>query len=160
MANTASTGTRKPWWLLGILVILFSMGSSVGVFYFMDNRTDGSSQAAADSEPQKAPAPVFVEVKPFTVNIPSRQYDQRLLYIGVSLKVGNEETRDLLVEHMPQVRSRLLMLLSSQQAEDLATSEGKEALTHQIIALFERPLTDPQPTLAINDVLYTEFIVQ
>lgn len=160
MAKTASTGTRKPWWLLGILVILFSMGSSVGVFYLMDSRADASAEAAAEPEPQKAPSPVFVEIKPFTVNIPSRQYDQRLLYIGLSLRVGNEETRDLLVEHMPQVRSRLLMLLSNQEAEELASAEGKEALAKQIISMLERPLTDPQPQLAVNDVLYTEFIVQ
>ncbi|WP_043526235.1 flagellar basal body-associated protein FliL [Litchfieldella xinjiangensis] len=160
MAKTATSGTRKPWWLLGILVILLSMGSSVGIFYFMDNRAEADPQAMAEPVPVTPPTPVFVEIKPFTVNVPSRQFEQRLLYIGLSLKVGNEVTRDLLIEHMPQVRSRLLMLLSSQEAESLTTPEGKQALSAQIMTDFERPLTDPQPPLSIQDVLYTEFIVQ
>ncbi|WP_027947447.1 flagellar basal body-associated protein FliL [Litchfieldella anticariensis] len=160
MAKSASTGTRKPWWLLGILVILFSMGSSIAVFYFMDSRGEAHSQVEVQPEPLRGPTPVFVEIKPFTVNVQSRQYEQRLLYVGLSLQVGDEMTRELLQEHMPQVRSRLLTLLSSQHAEDLVTPEGKKVLSSQILALLERPLTDPQPPLAINDVLYTEFIVQ
>ncbi|GGX78082.1 flagellar basal body-associated protein FliL [Litchfieldella qijiaojingensis] len=160
MAKSSTSGTRKPWWLLGILVILFSMGSSVAVFYFMDSRAEIQPQVQAEPEPLVGPTPIFVEIKPFTVNVQSRQYDQRLLYVGLSLQVGNEMTSKILQEHMPQVRSRLLTLLSSQHAEDLTTPEGKKALSEQILSLFERPLADPQPPLAINDVLYTEFIVQ
>ncbi|MFC3285184.1 flagellar basal body-associated protein FliL [Litchfieldella rifensis] len=160
MAKSSTAGTRKPWWLLGILIILFSMGSSVAVFYFMDGRADAPVQAEVAPEPKRGPVPIFVKIEPFTVNVQSRDYDQRLLYVGLSLQVGDEMTRELLEEHMPQVRSRLLMLLSSQQAETLTTPDGKQALSARILTLFERPLTDPQPPLAVNDVLYTEFIVQ
>ncbi|SDL73260.1 flagellar FliL protein [Franzmannia pantelleriensis] len=161
MAKNRSAGSRKPWWIIGLLIILFSMGSSAAMYYMMDNR-DGSEtdNVQAAVEDPRAPAPIFVDINPFTVNLQSRHYDQRLLYIGLSLRVGNETTRELIEEHMPQVRSRLLMLLTSQQAEALTSPEGKQQLSAEILALFDQPLTDPQPSLMVNDVLYTEFIVQ
>ncbi|MDR5906051.1 flagellar basal body-associated protein FliL [Franzmannia qiaohouensis] len=161
MAKNRSAGSRKPWWIIGLLIILFSMGSSAAVYYMMDSRSgEGGASAQTVVEETRAPAPIFVDINPFTVNLQSRHYDQQLLYIGLSLRVGNETTRELIEEHMPQVRSRLLMLLSSQQAEDLVSPEGKQQLSADILALFDQPLTNPQPSLMVNDVLYTEFIVQ
>ncbi|MBD3895223.1 flagellar basal body-associated protein FliL [Halomonas sp. ML-15] len=161
MAKNSSAGSRKPWWIIGLLIILFSMGSSAAMYFMMDNRDDPAPESAQTAvEDSRAPAPIFVDINPFTVNLQSRHYDQRLLYVGLSLRVGNETTRELIEEHMPQVRSRLLMLLSSQQAEELTSPEGKQQLSAEILALFDQPLTDPQPSLMVNDVLYTEFIVQ
>lgn len=161
MVKKRSAGSRKPWWIIGLLVILFSMGSSAAMYFLMDSRHDDTQPSARAVEEQiSSPAPIFVDIKPFTVNLQSGHYDQRLLYTGLSLRVGNENTRELLEAHMPQVRSRLLMLLSSQQAEDLITPAGKQRLSNDILALFEQPLTEPQPPLIINDVLYTDFIVQ
>ncbi|WP_248730245.1 MULTISPECIES: flagellar basal body-associated protein FliL [Halomonadaceae] len=161
MAKTRTEGGRKPWWIIGILIILFSMGSSAAMFYFMDGRSgDAPSAAQVQVEAPRAAEPIFVNVSPFTVNLQSRHYDQRLLYMGLSLRVGDVATQEVITTHMPQVRSRLLMLLSSQEAETLTTPEGKQALTNDILALFDQPLTDPQPFLTINDVLYTDFIVQ
>ncbi|APX93241.1 flagellar basal body-associated protein FliL [Halomonas sp. 1513] len=161
MAKNQSAGSRKPWWIIGLLIILFSMGSSAAMYFMMDSR-DGDATASAQTavEEARAPAPIFVDINPFTVNLQSRRYDHRLLYVGLSLRVGNETTRELIEEHMPQVRSRLLMLLSSQEAEELTSPEGKQQLSSEILALFDQPLTDPQPSLMVNDVLYTEFIVQ
>ncbi|WP_081139126.1 MULTISPECIES: flagellar basal body-associated protein FliL [unclassified Halomonas] len=163
MAKNRTAGGSKPWWIFGILIILISLASSAGMFYYMDSRSGNApSQAQAQAPVEEPPAvePIFVNVAPFTVNLQSRHYDQRLLYIGLSLRVGNMTTKDVLTMHMPQVRSRLLMLLSSQEAETLTTPEGKQSLSQEILALFDQPLAEPQPPLMINDVLYTDFIVQ
>ncbi|SHF11054.1 flagellar FliL protein [Modicisalibacter ilicicola DSM 19980] len=166
MANNQNTDdkSRKPWWLFGILIIAISMASSAAVYYLLAPNTsahaDESQQEAPEPEPIVAPTPIFVSITPFTVNVQSDYYEQRLLYIGLSLKVGDEETAALIEENMPQVRSRLLMLLSAQYAEELTRPEGKEALANKILALFDEPFGDPQPPLAIDDVLYTDFIVQ
>ena len=112
------------------------------------------------SEPVKAPTPLFVPISPFTVNLQSATDEQHLLYIGLSLKVGDAATEALLKEHMPEVRSRLLLLMASQKAAELVTPAGKDTLTAQILALFNKPLTSPQPPLAIDGVLFSDFIVQ
>ena len=159
MAKNPNAGTsRKPWWLLGIILIVLSMASSAGVYFLLDSKSEASTETA--EEPVKPEPPIFVTVSPFTVNLQSDQYEQRLLYIGLSFKVGDETTREMLEQNMPQLRSRLLLLFSSQHAEGLTTPEGKQALSQQILALFDEPFSDPQPELVVNDVLYTDFIVQ
>jgi len=160
MAKTKTEGKQsKPWWLLGLLIILISGASSAGVYLLLDSRS-AADEVAKAAPPAEALPPIFVPVQPFTVNIQSDDYSQRLLYIGLSLKVGDEKSSELVRTYMPQVRSRLLMLLSSQNADDLTTPQGKEKLSRQILALFDQPFSDPQPTLAVDDVLYTDFIVQ
>lgn len=159
--NPTAEKPRKPWWLLGIIIILISMGSSAAVYFLLDSANSADySMATAQTEPVKAEAPIFVTISPFTVNLQSEHYEQRLLYLGLSLKVGDKQTRELIEQSMPQVRSRLLMLLSGQKAEALTTPQGKQNLTQEILALFDEPFSDPQPALAVTDVLYTDFIVQ
>ncbi|GAA5178716.1 flagellar basal body-associated protein FliL [Modicisalibacter zincidurans] len=162
MAKTKTEGKKsKPWWLAGLLIILLSVAGSVGVYLLLDSRSVASEDEVTQAAPPaEAEPPIFVSVQPFTVNIQSDDYSQRLLYIGLSLKVGDEQSSELVKMHMPQVRSRLLMLLSSQNADDLITPQGKEKLSRQILALFDQPFSEPQPTLVVDDVLYTDFIVQ
>ena len=85
---------------------------------------------------------------------------QRLLYVGLSLQVADTETESYLLEHMPQLRSRMLMLLSGQSSQTVATQQGKESLKAEILELFAQPRDDGQPELQVDDVLFTEFIVQ
>ncbi|BBI58865.1 hypothetical protein HSBAA_01710 [Vreelandella sulfidaeris] len=78
----------------------------------------------------------------------------------MTLRVGNEESKVILEEHMPQVRSRLLMLLSGKQADELTSSEGKQQLAQEIVNRLNVPLAENQPPLDLREVLFTEFIVQ
>lgn len=161
MAKTKTEGKKgKPWWLLGLLIILISVACSVGVYFLLDSNSAASDEVTKAAPPAEALPPIFVPVQSFTVNIQSDDYSQRLLYIGLSLKVDDEQTGELIKTHMPQVRSRLLMLLSGQNADELVTPQGKETLSRQILALFDKPFSDPQPALAVDDVLFTDFIVQ
>nr|WP_299239855.1 flagellar basal body-associated protein FliL [uncultured Halomonas sp.] len=159
--NQSEKKGGKPWWLLGIVIIAISMASSAGVYYLLDlNNPVNADDSVPEANAIVAPAPIFATVPPFTVNVQSENYEQRLLYIGLSFKVDNEETAALIAQNMPQLRSRLLLLLSDQYAEELTRPEGKEALAGKILTLFDEPFSDPQPDLAIADVLYTDFIVQ
>jgi len=84
----------------------------------------------------------------------------RLLYTGISLRVGDKETADFINEYMPQLRSKLLVMIADLKVEDLATPEGKNALKANILALFDQPFATPQPKLKVDEVLFNEFIVQ
>ncbi|MCK0715683.1 flagellar basal body-associated protein FliL [Chromohalobacter sarecensis] len=149
----------KSLWLIGLLIILFSVGSSIGVYLLMDSQQEASANEE-QSEPEEAPTPIFVTIEPFTVNLQDDEYSERLLYVGLSLKVGDDKTKEVLKQYMPEVRSRLLMLLSSQEAGALVKPEGKQRLADQILTLFDEPLAEPQPPLDVTGVLFSEFIVQ
>ncbi|MCK2184927.1 flagellar basal body-associated protein FliL [Halomonas getboli] len=156
---TSSRGSRKLLWLLVVLVVIASSAAATALFMVMSDDDDGKAMAQ-EPEIVEAQAPIFVEIEPFTVNLADDDYGSRLLYAGISLKVADEQSETLLNEHMPEVRSRLLMLLSGQRATDLATPEDKQRLADQVKATLEAPMTEPQPELSIERVLFTDFIVQ
>jgi len=154
-----SGGSKKLLWIMVILVLLSSAGAAAAIYMVMDQRDDGSEDAEMQQAMERQ-TPIFMQIEPFTVNLADDSYGSRLLYTGVTLRVGNEESKAILEEHMPQVRSRLLMLLSGKQADELTSSEGKQQLAQAIVDRLNVPLTENQPPLDLREVLFTEFIVQ
>lgn len=157
----AETPNKSRGWLwLGIPVVLMLL-VLVAMNIYLLTKDDGEKTATEEPEVvQKSATPIYVNIDPFTVNLRGDLYASRLLYMGLSLQVGDDDTRDFLQENMPQVRSRLLILNSSQNPEVLATPEGKEQLADAIVATLSEPMAAGQPELHIDDVLFTEFIVQ
>ncbi|MFB9869463.1 flagellar basal body-associated protein FliL [Vreelandella sulfidaeris] len=154
-----SGGSKKLLWIMVILVLLSSAGAAAAIYMVMDQR-DGDTAAADTEEAMVRESPIFMRIEPFTVNLADDSYGSRLLYTGVTLRVGNEESKMILEEHLPQVRSRLLMLLSGKQADELTSMEGKQQLTQEIVDRLSVPLTENQPALDLREVLFTDFIVQ
>jgi flagellar FliL protein len=64
--------------------------------------------------------PIFVALEPLTVNLQS-EGRPRFLHVGMALKVRDEQAKAQIVEFMPELRSRLLMLLSNRPPESLVT---------------------------------------
>jgi len=159
MANTQSD-SRKLWWLIILLLVITAGMAATNVYLLARGDQSAGAGAEKQSEPVEAETPLFVEIAPFTVNLQTDGYGNRLLYTGVSLQVGNEDTREFLLQHMPQLRSRLLTLFSGQEAEALISPTGKRKLADSVLAMLEEPMAVPQPELAVRDVLFTEFIVQ
>ncbi len=160
--NNSQPSGKKGSWLVPLLLAIIAAGGSAAGMYFFMNKNGGVSLApsAPVAQPIQAAAPIFVQISPFTVNLQSERRQPHLLYIGLSLQVSDKQTHDFLLQHMPQLRSRLLMLMAAQKAEELITPNGKDLLSAQILALFQTPLATPQPPLGVVDVLYTDFIVQ
>ena len=118
-----------------------------------------SHQVAAEDKAQQrvVPSPVFYALDTFTVNLGDAD---RVLYIGITLRLKDEATRSRLSEYLPEVRSRLLLLFSRQDAAVLATEEGKKNLIAEIKTTLSTPLVAGQPKQDVTDVLYTAFILR
>lgn len=154
----SSNGSKKLIWIMVFLVLLSSAGAAAALYMVMGRDTDtDTSEAQQVTERQ---APIFLRIEPFTVNLADDTHGSRLLYVGVTLRVGEEQSKELLDEHMPQVRSRLLTLFSGKQATELTSPEGKQQLANEVIDRLSVPMTENQPPLDLREVLFTEFIVQ
>lgn len=117
-----------------------------------------STEAKAEAEaPPPPPAPVFFALDTFTVNLGDAD---RVLYIGITLRLKDDATRARLSEYLPEVRSRLLLLFSRQDAAKLATDDGKQQLATAIKEAIATPLVAGQPKQEVTDVLYTAFILR
>lgn len=165
MATNANTtpapaaGKQTPWraiTLIALLLIVIAIAAVGGTWLYMSSQANTTE--TAEIEPPPLPDPVYVAVEPFTVNLHDER--GRILYIGVSLKVADDAVAGRLEQHMPQVRNRILMTLTSQEAETLMTSKGKQALAHTIRGAVSRPFNKRAEPLGVSDVLFTNFIVQ
>lgn len=145
-----------------LLVILLLTLIAMNTWLLWDTRSLTAQLAAGNTQAEVDPEnaePVFLTISPFTVNLASDKFGPRLLYAGLTLELPSEEMKEAMSKNLPQVRNRLLVLLSGQEAESIAQSEGKQLLAQSIANELSQPYNGSEE-IEINDVLFTEFIVQ
>jgi len=149
----APKSKKKLFIIIGLAVVLLGAGGAAA-WHFM---APEHGSKGAQHEPAKPP--VFVNLEPFTVNLQpdgSEQY----LQTGIVVQVKDQDAVDLIKLHMPQVRSRLLLLLSSKQAEDISSLEGKKNLTNEILVQLKLPFVEKEKPQEVSSVYFTDFVIQ
>jgi flagellar FliL protein len=155
MTDTAlPKGRKRSIWMPLLVLITLAACATAGYSYWRMQQQPASAQVKA---PEPPPAPVFFALDTFTVNLGDAD---RVLYIGVTLRLKDEATRQRLSEFLPEIRSRLLLLFSRQDSASLATDEGKQKLVEAIKNTLAPPLVAGQPQQVVSDVLYTAFILR
>ena len=141
-----SKKSKRSLWIPILVFITLAACASAGYSYWH------SHQVAAEDKAQQrvVPSPVFYALDTFTVNLGDAD---RVLYIGITLRLKDEATRS-------RLSSRLLLLFSRQDAAVLATEEGKKNLIAEIKTTLSTPLVAGQPKQDVTDVLYTAFILR
>lgn len=161
--------SKKKLIIIIISFVLLLSGIGAGVYFFI-KKPSAESQAGepnvnATPEPPKKDAkakpPVFIALESFTVNLKMAPDEtQQYLQIGISLELRSDKSVDPVKQRIPQVRNRVLMLLTNSKGSDLSTPEGKEKLVEdiktQINALYPQMINDA-PVLG---VFFTSFIIQ
>jgi flagellar FliL protein len=147
----AGKGKKKLVMLIAI-VALMAAGGGGAAWYFL--RPHSQHEAAKPEKP-----PVFVQLEQFTVNLQPDEGDQ-YLQTALTLKVADNETVDLLKLHMPELRNRILLLLSSKKASQIATLDGKQRLAEELAAQARLPFSAGGTPQAVATVLFTSFVVQ
>ncbi len=141
--------------ILGLVVLLAAAGGGAWFFMFRD-KGEAAAEQQAKAQPHKPP--VFVPLDAFTVNLSSAQGDQ-YLQMAATLKVLDSPAADAAKQYMPEVRHKILVLLSTKKAMEISSGEGRERLAEEIrqttnnilLAAAGRPakpfvLDVPQPT--------------
>lgn len=151
-APPGKPGKRK---LVVLLAVVAALLSGAGVWL---TSTDGRAWLAARLEP-KPPSPIYVALESMTVNLQPDNGD-RYLQIGIVLKSYDKEADRLVKMVMPELRSRVLLLLSSKTPAELYQADGKQKLVKEILALTRQPYSTTVSDLKVKDVLFTNFVIQ
>ncbi|MGP3593036.1 flagellar basal body-associated protein FliL [Vagococcus sp. WN89Y] len=155
MTDSALNKKRKrSIWIPLLVLITLAACATAGYSYW---RMQQHPTTSAKAELPPPPAPVFFALDTFTVNLGDAD---RVLYVGITLRLKDDATRARLSEYLPEVRSRLLLLFSRQDATQLATNEGKQNLATAIKETIATPLVPSLPKQEVTDVLYTAFILR
>ena len=128
MEAPASAPKKKGNLLLIIVlaVVLLAAGGA-GAWWFM-SQSHGDDEEAQEVESKPS---IFLPLDQFTVNLQPEE-GQQFLQTAMTLKVSEQDILDAIKAQMPEVRSRLLLLLSSKKPSELSSVEGKNKLIGEI----------------------------
>jgi flagellar FliL protein len=115
--------------VIGLLVLIVGGGAG---WYFTQSKAPAEKHATETPKPELEPKFIPLGEK-FTVNLQREEGDQ-YLQAGITLKVLDPALELKIKAAMPEIRSRLLFLLSSKKPSELVSSQGKTILVEQVIA--------------------------
>ncbi|WP_227734662.1 flagellar basal body-associated protein FliL [Yersinia proxima] len=162
--NPKATGGGKKFSLAFLFITLIAIGASAlagYALYEMKNIKETVSVEGNSAATKSAHiAPLYIPMETFTISLmPTPTDADRVLHIGITLRVSDENSGLLVDQFLPEVRSRLFILLAHQTAENLSTDEGKKQLIEKIKSVVSKPLA-PNQSVEITDVLFNAFILR
>lgn len=133
--------------LFTVLTIILAFGLSSMAF-------------AADPEDESVSASGYLPLKPaFVVNIRDGKRS-RFLQVQIQLKLSDMTKSEKILHHDSIIRHTMLMLFSGQEARELYSSVGKERLRVKALEGIRNALKDEIKDLPIEDLYFTNFIIQ
>lgn len=136
--------------LAAALILVSGGGGAAWYFGMRDKNTEKPAEA-----PKKA-VPVFLTLDPFVVNLTgSENYAQ----VGVVYAVEANDVSEAIKAHMPAVRSRVLLRLSSKTVAELTSLEGKQKLTEEILEDARQSLDENQRKKLLT-MHFSAFVIQ
>lgn len=111
------------------LVLVIAAGAG---WYFTKGKDDAHQVEEVKVAPPKTP--IFVALEPFTVNL-QRETSDQYLQMGITMKIFEVDIETKIKANLPEIRSKILQLLTTKTATELLTAEGKTQLVKEILAL-------------------------
>jgi flagellar FliL protein len=134
-----------------------------------------AKQEKKKAKTDHAAAPVFVKLDAFTVKLQSEGQDSYLQAVP-ELRVLDSHLGDQIKLYTPEIRHKVLLILSGKKASELSTPQGVQRLSNEMRVVInaiieppaprkkgkepEEPSDQAGPDEPVQAVLFTSFIVQ
>lgn len=142
--------------MLGVIVI--SVGGTVAALKFLAPAPP-PPETAENAHPTQTPA-IYYPIKPALMvnfNVRGRQ---RFLQAELTLMTRDGSVISAVELHQAMIRNSLIMLIGGKSFEDLQTAEGKELLRQDCLQEIQRLLQQEIGKSGIEQVLFTDFVMQ
>jgi len=158
MSEKAETGksSGKKGVIIMIVVAILAIGAgAAGAWFFMQGQQEDEYEPA---RPKKIPTS-FKELDVFTVNLQPEERNQ-YLQVGLTIKIRDTDVSMEIDKQMPEIRNRILLLLTSKTATDISSLAGKQQLSTDIAKEVRKSLDSEMLREEVLDVLFTSFVIQ
>ena len=153
--------------VIGLLLVGLSVGGTLVALKFLGGddgaqggeEADAAAEAAAAEETRSLPA-IYYPLKPTIIVNFNARGRQRFLQADVSLMVREDDVVAAIEEHSTMLQHGLLMLFSGQDYSELQTAEGKELLRQMALEEVQRLLEQEIGKGGVEQVLFTNFVMQ
>ena len=141
--------------IVTLLVLILLGGGGFGAWTFMQGKKDSKEPAAEVLPPQ------YINIDPpFVVNFEAEAM-VRFLQVAIGVMTRDTVIEKMIKDNDPRVRNDLLMILSNQTYDSVATLEGKEKLRTRCLesvrAIVQELGGDPAK---IEALYFTSFVMQ
>ncbi|MDH3712561.1 MAG: flagellar basal body-associated FliL family protein [Gammaproteobacteria bacterium] len=158
-APPASGGSKKNIVITAIGAIVLIAASAGATFFLVAGKDTEVAQsqtpAAEPAEPRGDPRYLNLD-PPFTVNL---EGSSSLLSISISILVYGYDVEKVVAEHMPQIRSSLVLLFSNQDAASVKDRSGKDKLRASTLETI-RGIVSQYTDNDDMEVFFTGFVMQ
>ncbi len=147
---------QKKKKLMMIVAAVVVLAGAVGYYIYHKNNEEAARHAAEEaqkpenilkkqlSERKANATPIYVPMDEIVVNLPGRG-GEHYLQTKIVLRTGDSSTEGKIKDNLPQIRDRVITVLSSRQMQEFATVEGKTMLSKEV-ALVINSIISPQLT--------------
>lgn len=151
-AAPAAVKSRMPL-IAGAVAVLVLAGAGwyFGMHLPAQKRAEEESEKSVEKRLMKQlerkkdnKPPVFITMDEFLVNLPGKG-GEHYLQTKIVLRTADNSTEKRITDFLPLVRDRVLAVLSARTVAELATVEGKDAMSKDI-ALVINAIIEPQLT--------------
>jgi flagellar protein FliL len=159
--GAAAPAKSKKKLIIIIVAAVVLIGGGVAAWLLMGGKpAEGEEHAEAEKHEVVASAePVFVKLDTFTVNL-NPEEGEKYLQVDITLNATDKHDADEIEKRMPQVRNRVLMILTSKLASEIADMEGKKALSEEITEHVNEPYSEGAEPLKVTEAFFTSFVIQ
>ena len=155
---------KKPFLIVGIalgavLLIAASVGATLMLRPAEQADASAGAEEAGESSDQSSGEAHYLAVEIPPVNL-GPQDSKRFLQLEFQVMARSSAVTKAVEENMPAVRNDLILLLSDQSSDELATREGKEALREALKRQIERIIAKNGVDEPIKQVYLTRVVMQ
>ncbi len=157
----AAEGTaNKKGPLLMILVAVVALGGGAGGAWFMlKDQNQNQNDEVLDKALMPGAPTKFLDLDVFTVNLQPED-GSHYLQVGLTVKTLETKIDEEIKKQMPEIRNRILLLLSSKKPSEISTIIGKQELSADITHEIRESLDSRTSQQEVVDVLFTSFVIQ
>ena len=131
---TVQPNSKKKMFIIVGTVVLLAIAAGAGWFL---TQGKGGEHQVKEVKVEHAKTPIFLAIEPFTVNLKkeSPESNDQYLQMGISLKFFVPALEAQIKVNQPELRSKVLQLLTTKTAQELLSAEGKNKLVKEIISM-------------------------
>ncbi len=139
VVDDSAAAPKKKGKLVKLILLTLVLAGGGGGGWYYKNLAGGHAEKPVAEAP-----PIFLPVDQFTVNL-NPEGGEQFLQAAFSLRVTDAEVVDAVKLRLPDVRNRILLLLSSKKAAELTTVEGKQKLADEIMQVSNEAIAPSFP---------------
>ncbi len=161
--DVKSGGKSNKILLIALIALLLLVGSGGAAFFLMSGdekpAAEGESEHATEEKAEAKEVHYLELGKEFVVNLEDNS-KVNFMQVEIQVMANTTEPLTLIEQHMPVIRNKLMLILSSQKYEEVNTQEGKQKLRESIKQAIQEVLHEASPEANIEAVYFTSLIMQ